>query len=112
MKSIPVRKHLSNIKGGQLIRHCNGASVFSFMISDVPFDDIEVIASGPTVADKSTYQDAYSVLEKYHLTELIPENISVSPKKGMEVRLLKLQNLEIRFLTVRITKSLGQIKSR
>ncbi len=79
-----VRKHLSGIKGGQLVKYCNGARVFSFIISDVPGDDPGVIASGPTVADASTFHDAYSILEKYHLSHLLPASIRLHIEKGMQ----------------------------
>ncbi len=60
-----VRKHLSRIKGGRLAVAAHPARVSSLLISDVPGDDPAVIASGPTVADPSTYADARAVLEKY-----------------------------------------------
>ena len=60
-----VRKHLSTINGGQLCRLCNGAHLFTLMISDVPGDHMDTIASGPPVGDPSTYADALSVLRKY-----------------------------------------------
>ena len=60
-----VRKHLSRIKGGRLALAAHPARVVSLLISDVPGDDPAVIASGPTVADPSTYADARAVLEKY-----------------------------------------------
>jgi glycerate 2-kinase len=70
-----VRKHLSLIKGGRLAQYFAPATVISLILSDVPGDDLSVIASGPTYPDPSTYADAYSVLEKYHLLKRVPENI-------------------------------------
>ncbi len=64
-----VRKHLSLIKGGLLARACAPARQVSLMISDVPDDDLDVIASGPTVADPTTFQDALDIIEKYGITE-------------------------------------------
>lgn len=61
-----VRKHLSQIKGGQLAAE-TPATVISLVISDVAGDRLDVIASGPTVADTSTVNDALRVLDKYHL---------------------------------------------
>ncbi len=78
-----VRKHLSKLKGGQLIRYCHGAKVFSFVISDVPGDKMDVIASGPTVADTSSFHDAYAVLEKYSLFNLLPGSIRSHIEKGI-----------------------------
>jgi hydroxypyruvate reductase len=60
-----VRKHLSAIKGGRLAAAAAPARVVTLMISDVPGDDPSVIASGPTVADVTTREDALGVLDKY-----------------------------------------------
>jgi hydroxypyruvate reductase len=59
-----VRKHLSAIKGGQLAARVRGACR-TFAISDVVGDDLSVIASGPTVADASTFADACAVIERF-----------------------------------------------
>jgi hydroxypyruvate reductase len=64
-----VRKHLSAIKGGRLAAACAPARVVTLLISDVPGDDPSVIASGPTVADPSTREEAIHILEKYGITE-------------------------------------------
>lgn len=60
-----VRKHLSAIKGGRLAMACHPAKVVSLIISDVPGDDLSSIASGATVPDPTTYNDALAVIEKY-----------------------------------------------
>ena len=60
-----VRKHLSRIKGGRLAAACAPARVVTLTISDVPGDDVSVIASGPTVADASTCADALEILRRY-----------------------------------------------
>jgi len=60
-----VRKHLSAIKGGRLAAACHPARVLTLAISDVPGDELSVIASGPTVPDESTFAQARAVLEKY-----------------------------------------------
>lgn len=78
-----VRKHLSAIKGGQLVRHCNGAHIYSLVISDVPGDDLSVIASGPTVADSTTYKDATEVLHRYQLWHNLPHSIKRSMEEGL-----------------------------
>ncbi|MFP6756075.1 MAG: glycerate kinase [Alphaproteobacteria bacterium] len=62
-----VRKHLSAIKGGQLAKSAAPAEVVTLIISDVPGDDPAVIASGPTVADPTTFADARAVLDKYNI---------------------------------------------
>ena len=63
-----VRKHLSQIKGGQMLRYKNKeCRLVSLIISDVINDKMDVIASGPTCPDTSTYEDAARVLRKYGL---------------------------------------------
>ncbi|MDO9093811.1 MAG: glycerate kinase [Rubrivivax sp.] len=66
-----VRKHLSAIKGGRLAAMCAPARVVTLLISDVPGDAPEVIASGPTVADASTCADALALCKRYGI-ELPP----------------------------------------
>jgi glycerate 2-kinase len=62
-----VRKHFSSIKGGRLGAMCAPAQVVSLMISDVPGDAPEVIASGPTVADPTTCATALAILKRYRI---------------------------------------------
>jgi len=62
-----VRKHLSRSKGGRLAEAFKGRALFSLIISDVIGDPLEVIASGPTAADPTTFADALAVLDKYGL---------------------------------------------
>ena len=62
-----VRKHLSGIKGGRLGLACAPARVVTLLISDVPRDDPQLIASGPTLGDPSTVVDALAVIERYSL---------------------------------------------
>lgn len=62
-----VRKHLSRIKGGRLARAACPAQVLTLAISDVPDDDPAVIASGPTVPDRTTLADARAVLERFNI---------------------------------------------
>ena len=66
-----VRKHLSAIKGGRLAAMCAPARVVTLLISDVPGDAPEIIASGPTVPDASTCADALAILRRYGI-ELPP----------------------------------------
>lgn len=79
-----VRKHLSRIKGGWLARHAQPARVLGLMISDVVGDRMDTIASGPTVPDPTTFQDAYSVLKKYNLWEDAPPSVRSYIEKGMQ----------------------------
>src|SRR4051812_18954235 len=60
-----VRKHLSAIKGGRLAAAADPARVLTLVISDVPNDDLSVIASGPTVPDSTTFAEARAILAKY-----------------------------------------------
>jgi hydroxypyruvate reductase len=62
-----VRKHLSAIKGGQLALAAHPARVITLIISDVPDDDPATVASGPSVADPTTYAEALGVIAKYRL---------------------------------------------
>ena len=70
-----VRKHLSLVKGGQLARAVYPATLVNLILSDVPGDPLEVIASGPTVPDSTTYEQALTVLSEYGLTEIIPDKV-------------------------------------
>jgi hydroxypyruvate reductase len=63
-----VRKHLSAIKGGRLAAAAYPAKVVTLLLSDVPGNDPSIIASGPTVADPSTFADARAVLARYNIT--------------------------------------------
>lgn len=69
-----IRKHLSYVKGGQLVKHVKGV-VVSLIISDIVGDPLEFIASGPTSPDSTTFSDAKEVLEKYDLWEKIPTEV-------------------------------------
>ena len=77
-----VRKHLSRVKGGQLAQAVAPARCLSLIISDVIGDDLDVIASGPTAPDSSSFADALAVLEKYHLTENIPAAVLRHLRRG------------------------------
>lgn len=93
-----VRKHLSRIKGGRLALAARPARVVSLLISDVPGDDLSMIASGPTVADASTCAEALAVLHKYRID--IPASVlnwlgqpaAETPKPG-DPRLAHVQNI-------------------
>ncbi len=77
-----VRKHLSRCKGGQLARAFAGRMLFSLIISDVIGDPVDVIASGPTAADPSTFADALGVLQKYDLSPNKSKKVRGKTKKG------------------------------
>jgi glycerate-2-kinase len=77
-----VRKHLSKIKGGQLGRFYSPARVVSLILSDVIGNDLDVIASGPTAPDSSTFSDAFNILKKYNLLFEAPESVVAFLRKG------------------------------
>jgi hydroxypyruvate reductase len=77
-----VRKHLSGIKGGQLARLAAPARVLSLILSDVVGDDLDVIGSGPTAPDSSTFADAFAVLEKYALRDRVPARVRERLRNG------------------------------
>jgi glycerate 2-kinase len=79
-----VRKHLSMVKGGQLARTVYPAHIVSLIISDVPGDRKDVIASGPTVPDPTTFIEAVEVLNKYDLLHLTPPDIKEYLRKGIK----------------------------
>lgn len=78
-----VRKHISQIKGGQLSKHIYPATCVSLIISDVIGDPIDIIASGPTCADTSTFFDAWRVINKYNLHNSIPAAIKSYLQNGL-----------------------------
>jgi glycerate 2-kinase len=70
-----VRKHLSAVKGGRLLRHCGGARVLGLILSDVPGNDLATIGSGLTSGDWSSYGDAVSVLKRRNVWGRAPEAV-------------------------------------
>jgi glycerate 2-kinase len=79
-----VRKHLSQTKGGNLARLAYPAEIVSLILSDVVGNPLDVIASGPTVPDPTTFADAYRVIEKYGLLEELPRSIVERMRRGKE----------------------------
>lgn len=78
-----VRKHLSRVKGGGLARMAHPATVVSLLLSDVIGDDLDVIASGPTMTDSSTFQEAKQVLNRYEIWERVPDSVRKHIEKGV-----------------------------
>lgn len=77
-----IRKHLSNVKGGGLVKYLFPAKIVSLIFSDVPGNDFSVIASGTTVLDKTTVDDAWSAYNKYELGHLeLTENDFIETPK-------------------------------
>jgi hydroxypyruvate reductase len=79
-----VRKHLSRVKGGGLARLAHPATVVSLILSDVIGDDLDVIASGPTVPDSSTFQQAMQILHRYDIWDRIPVSVQKHVEKGVK----------------------------
>ncbi len=86
-----VRKHLSAIKGGRLAQAVQPARLWTLAISDVPGDDLSVIASGPTVPDPTTFRDALEILRRYQIqpTPAIQSTLEAAeeetPKPGDDI---------------------------
>ena len=66
-----VRKHISQVKGGQLAKKIYPATCVSLIFSDVPGDDLSMVASGPTVKDATTTRDAQAILWKYDVLTML-----------------------------------------
>jgi hydroxypyruvate reductase len=77
-----VRKHCSRIKGGQMARALFPARSLTLILSDVIGDPLDVIASGPTVPDTTTYGEALEVLRRYRIEDRIPASILRHLERG------------------------------
>ena len=77
-----VRKHLSRLKGGQLARAAHPAPVVALLLSDVIGDPLDVIASGPTAPDPTTYDDALAVLDRFGLRARVPATVRAHLEAG------------------------------
>jgi glycerate-2-kinase len=78
-----VRKHLSRIKGGRLAE-LTEATVVTLILSDVLGDDLSAIASGPTVPDPTTYQDAVAILKRYRILRAVPQRVRQHLDRGCQ----------------------------
>jgi glycerate 2-kinase len=77
-----IRKHISGIKGGKLARAAFPGTLITLILSDVIGDNLDVIASGPTVPDRSTFTDCAKIVEKYDITDEIPPHVIEYLKRG------------------------------
>lgn len=77
-----VRKHISKIKGGQLARFSYPATLITLILSDVIGNYLDVIASGPTVPDSSTFDDVKEILKRYKIWNNIPDTVKNYIEKG------------------------------
>jgi hydroxypyruvate reductase len=82
-----VRKHLSALKGGQLAHLAYPATLETLILSDVIGDPLDVIGSGPTVPDSSTFADAWEILYKHRLTGKIPGSVRHHLEQGVNFRI-------------------------
>jgi len=78
-----VRKHCSQLKGGQLACRAAPAALVCLILSDVVGSPLDTIASGPTVPDPTTFADAYGVLERYGILEAAPPSIVAHLRRGL-----------------------------
>ncbi|MEA3345843.1 MAG: glycerate kinase [Chloroflexota bacterium] len=77
-----LRKHCSRVKGGQMARLAYPADLIALLLSDVVGSPLDVIASGPTVADTSTFADAWGIVERYGLEGQLPASIVERLRQG------------------------------
>lgn len=77
-----IRKHISQLKGGQLARLVAPATLITLVLSDVVGDRLDAIASGPTVPDPSTFQDCLDIVARYDLFERLPASIRTRLQRG------------------------------
>jgi glycerate 2-kinase len=117
-----VRKHLSAVKGGQLLRHVNESStLLSLILSDVIGDDLGMIASGPTYPDSSTFSDALNILRKYrmqspvtaiqYITKGANGKIAETPKPQEEL-FSRIHNVLIGNNSIACKAAVGYLKKR
>ena len=79
-----VRKHLSLVKGGNLAQKAHHLRLHSYLLSDVPHDKAEVIGSGPTIADSSTFSDAMQVVNDYKISQDLPNTVLNYLRQGAQ----------------------------
>jgi glycerate 2-kinase len=79
-----IRKHISQMKGGWLAKWAYPSTVIGFLLSDVVGDQLDVIGSGPTVPDPSTFEEAWEILKKYDLLNEISPSIQKHLQLGKE----------------------------
>ena len=77
-----IRKHLDQLKGGQLARLAYPARTVSLILSDVVGNPLDVIASGPTVPDTSSFAEAYGLLQRHELLEEVPQSVVSHLRRG------------------------------
>lgn len=83
-----IRKHLSAVKGGRLAAAIHPAQNCSLILSDVIGDPLDFIASGPTVPDSTTFEDAWAICEKYDLVDKLPARVRNYLQRGLKKEIL------------------------
>ena len=96
-----VRRHLSSLKGGRLGALCHPAKLLTLLISDVPGDAPMDIASGPTVADATTCQDALDIVQRYRIDLPAPVRALLESGRGETIKPgdPRLQGSDVRMIT-------------
>ncbi|MBW2562105.1 MAG: glycerate-2-kinase family protein, partial [Deltaproteobacteria bacterium] len=79
-----IRKHISGIKGGRLAVAASPATLVTLVLSDVIGDDLDVIASGPTVPDRSTFANCMEIVNRYDLGGVLPPPVIAYLKDGVD----------------------------
>jgi len=92
-----IRLRLSRVKGGQLSRLLSPAKIISLILSDVMGDPVDLISSGPTAPDSSSYQDAISVIKKYALSKKLNKPVMEYLESGARLEKLKTPKTEDTF---------------
>jgi glycerate 2-kinase len=113
-----IRKHISLVKGGGLARLAYPATVLTLILSDVIGDDLDVIGSGPTVGDRTTFADAREIFEKYGIWEKVPVGVrarlssraSETPKPGDRI-FSRVQNLIVGSNRLAVDAAVRQAKA-
>lgn len=88
-----IRKHLSNVRGGGLAVHAYPAKVVSLIFSDVPGNDMTIVASGPTIRDESTVADAEKVVRKFDEDGTLLKNLSFLETEKDEKYFVRVKNI-------------------
>ena len=96
-----VRRHLSAVKGGRLGAACYPAQLVTLLISDVPGDDPSDIASGPTVTDKSTCEDALAIINRYciNISDAVRQALGQGELESVKPGDARLQSSSIHMIT-------------
>jgi glycerate-2-kinase len=94
-----VRKHISAIKGGRLAEIAGRSQMISLILSDVIGDPLDVIASGPTAPDTSTFADALEMIAKYDLAALMPGSVMDILAKGRQGNVPETPKKDARFFS-------------